>query len=540
MDNPLLTQAARAWLASIQNTPQEQVPARAIQAAQTGMLSFGDALAIKQMADRVRETSVAQPPQSGNVMTDLIQQINAGQMARQQGLAGLPAPAMDQAQFAGGIAGGMPQQPQMPTQMPTQMPNPQQPPVGMAGGGVVALQGGGWLQGIGQAAMAASQAAPVNPMARQISEVGIPTEDLVRFYEDALAKNDLPRAKTIEMALRKTPEGLELVKEIEQRKRQESMQQSSSKSREEMLRLLRGESAPVGAQPTGGTTSGAMEEGAEIPPPPERRVSPLMDEMALVSKAFGSEPQEAKTTKSYLEELEALQKERGIGQTSRDAATMLEEERAMLKEQATKDRHLLLSQAGFKMMAAASKGARFGEAAGVAGESFAAGMQNLNKTFRDSERELRRDKLRMKQADEALAAGNINAAMKLSEDAQIREEDAKTKRASAVLNLYTARLNRDVDMARLDTTERATLAGLAARAAETAEKTASNLVYDPKWPKLKPEEQVAARNKVFNETYNRIMGPYFQATGQAQPGPTLQDTSPVPQAVLDALSKYSR
>jgi hypothetical protein len=515
MDNPLLTQAARAWLASIQNAPQEQIPARAIQAAQTGMLSFGDALAIKQMADRVRETSMAQPPQPGNVMTDLIQQINSGQGAMQQGIAGLPAPAMDQAQFAGGIAGGAPQQPQMP---------PQQPPVGMAGGGVVALQGGGWLQGIGQAAMAASQAAPVNPMARQISEVGIPTEDLVRFYEDALAKNDLPRAKTIEMALRKTPEGLELVKEIEQRKRQESMQQSSAKSREEMLRLLRGESAPVGAQLTGETTSGAMEEGAEIPPPPERRVSPLMDEMALVSKAFGSEPQEAKTTKSYLEELEALQKERGIGQTSRDAATMLEEERAMLKEQATKDRHLLLSQAGFKMMAAASKGARFGEAAGVAGESFAAGMQNLNKTFRDSEREIRRDKLRMKQADEALAAGNINAAMKLSEDAQIREEDAKTKRAGAVLNLYTAKLSRDVDIARLDATERATLAGLISRAANTAEEAVSNLTATPGWPKLKPEEQIAARNKMFNETYNRIMGPYFQATGQAQPGPTLQDT----------------
>lgn len=99
---PLMSETARSWLASVEGLPPEQIQERAVTAAQTGLLSFADALAIKALADRV-SNSVKGLPAAGNVMSDMQQQI-------QSALA--PQAQPTQAMAGGGIVafqeGGMP------------------------------------------------------------------------------------------------------------------------------------------------------------------------------------------------------------------------------------------------------------------------------------------------------------------------------------------------------------------------------------------------------------------------------------------------
>jgi hypothetical protein len=121
-----MSERARAWLASVQNVPPDQIAQRATQAAQTGMISFGDAIALKQMADRISGAGQGDAPSPTSVVQDLKQQIQNPQPPQEvdmtrdprmrAGLATLPAPAMDNAQYAGGgivafAAGGTPQYP---------------------------------------------------------------------------------------------------------------------------------------------------------------------------------------------------------------------------------------------------------------------------------------------------------------------------------------------------------------------------------------------------------------------------------------------
>lgn len=73
---PLMSETARSWLASVEGLPPEQIQERAVTAAQTGLLSFADALAIKALADRV-SNSVKGLPAAGNVMSDMQQQIQS-------------------------------------------------------------------------------------------------------------------------------------------------------------------------------------------------------------------------------------------------------------------------------------------------------------------------------------------------------------------------------------------------------------------------------------------------------------------------------
>jgi len=99
---PLMSETARSWLASVEGLPPEQIQEQAVTAAQTGLLSFADALAIKALADRVSNSAKGLPA-AGNVMSDMQQQI-------QSALA--PQAQPTQAMAGGGIVafqeGGMP------------------------------------------------------------------------------------------------------------------------------------------------------------------------------------------------------------------------------------------------------------------------------------------------------------------------------------------------------------------------------------------------------------------------------------------------
>lgn len=117
----ILSEAARRWLGSVENVAPQMLPARAEMAAKTGLMSFQDALMIKKLADQIRGGQQESEIPRSNVMQDKIAQISGRapvkapppQMPQPQapmpedprmqgGLGTLPAPTMDNAQFAGG------------------------------------------------------------------------------------------------------------------------------------------------------------------------------------------------------------------------------------------------------------------------------------------------------------------------------------------------------------------------------------------------------------------------------------------------------
>jgi hypothetical protein len=131
MYSPLLQNVggSDAFLEKTKGMNPQQVQQAAVQAAMTGQLSFGAALAVKQMADQVKPP--AQPPQQGNVMSDMIQQIFNPNQPPQQGQ---PPPQQPQQQ-----------QPQQDPRMAAGIATLPAPNVGqhMAGGGIVAFADGG-------------------------------------------------------------------------------------------------------------------------------------------------------------------------------------------------------------------------------------------------------------------------------------------------------------------------------------------------------------------------------------------------------------
>jgi len=88
-ENPFFSDKARAWLGSIQGVPEDQVPAKANLAAQAGLMSFPEALAIKMIADRIRAPQGNMP--EGTVMSEML-----------GGIAGIDAGRMENPSFAGG------------------------------------------------------------------------------------------------------------------------------------------------------------------------------------------------------------------------------------------------------------------------------------------------------------------------------------------------------------------------------------------------------------------------------------------------------
>lgn len=103
-----------------QGQTPEQVHASMLEAVKSGLLPFTVAVqALKQYSDPMQ--APPQFPKPGSVVGDLLSQNNQ----RQTGVAGMPNPAMANAQFAGGITGEQ-----------------AAPPQGMANGGIVAFSTG--------------------------------------------------------------------------------------------------------------------------------------------------------------------------------------------------------------------------------------------------------------------------------------------------------------------------------------------------------------------------------------------------------------
>lgn len=120
-NSTLLSDRGRAWLSSVEDVPPQQIPARAEMAAKTGLMPFQDALMIKQMADQIRASGSSRGAPPTNVMEDKLAMISGRAPVQQMpqqvapppqqpqedprmqgGLGAMPAPVMDNAQFADG------------------------------------------------------------------------------------------------------------------------------------------------------------------------------------------------------------------------------------------------------------------------------------------------------------------------------------------------------------------------------------------------------------------------------------------------------
>jgi len=128
--------AANEFIKRTQGMNPQQVQQQAVHAATTQQLSFGEALAIKQMHDDIKPP--APPPQPGTVMTDMIHELNHPGQPAQQPMP--PGPYAQQAQQPP-QQGQPPQDPRMAAGLGT-LPAPN---IGqhVAGGGIVAFADGG-------------------------------------------------------------------------------------------------------------------------------------------------------------------------------------------------------------------------------------------------------------------------------------------------------------------------------------------------------------------------------------------------------------
>jgi hypothetical protein len=100
----MLGEDARAAVGKVkqlqsQGATPDQVQAQMIEAARNGLLPISVAFAAQKALQRKNPPP---PPAQGTVMSDMLSQLQQSQNPREQGIAGLENPVMDNAQYAGG------------------------------------------------------------------------------------------------------------------------------------------------------------------------------------------------------------------------------------------------------------------------------------------------------------------------------------------------------------------------------------------------------------------------------------------------------
>lgn len=372
-------------------------------------------------------------------------------MPQGQGIAQLPNPAMDNAQFQGGIA---------------------QPPQQMAGGGIVALAGGGGLQGIDFTKMdpeqleilskdedlKVAQAATREYLRRTGYRTIGQRWDEVMQERDEFLKRNLPlvrydprpfpahmydeqgRVRTPGMG---GPVTYSLTEGIVPLKKREEVPDAAAPAAP-----TGAQTSPVSALPTatnpfslaGRAERQALDVMEAMRGRPEatgerggRRQTGVPGTRSAVPAASGARPAaggdempKVKSIEGYEQELVDLYAKRGIGKAADEYRKYLQEERDNLKEQGRVDASLALAKAGFRMMASTSPFAAVG--IGEGGQEYASQMMAIRKDQQANNRSMREAQFRLAQADEAQAAGRINQAMSMRSDAEKQLRDATQHR----------------------------------------------------------------------------------------------------------------
>ena len=379
----------RAMMASLQQAMQKGMPPdQAIQyvksMATQGVAPLADLYAMMNQFQRLKQQP-AQAPQTPPTIRDQLNMAEQQQAMMQQGVASLPAPVMEQAQFAGG--------------------------------GIVAFEEGG----------------EVNPISY-----------MQRLIREALARGDTETAEEIRASLEdytsfgrnvprpniNLPTRSNLVDPREERFRQ---QQGTTPAA-----MAPSQTAPVrprlGKEATGSAVmfpSDNMPPTSQTAPPAPSSTSVALPRrpagLAAVARPAAPSTTQAAQKEPTREEMEdaefrrrqEFRKREGIGGVREEIRSFLSEENNKLAEQFGRDKMLAFAEAGFKMAAAASRpGATFLGALSEGAISGTQALRGLNKEMDANRRGLRESMLKLREAEELEKMGDYDKAVAVAQSAR--------------------------------------------------------------------------------------------------------------------------
>ena len=276
-------------------------------------------------------------------------------------------------------------------------------------------------------------------------------------------------------------------------------------------KLSAGLSSPVEEDMTEAISKGPATRGSRKAPAKEdtgRKEQVVAPPRVAMPEVEAAEKPSGYATR--LAEIRKLQEEQGIGGASTALTALLDKEEAEGKKQASQDRRMALAQAGFAMAEAAGRpGAKFLGAAGVGGQSYVANRVAADKSARDYQRTLARERINLQRADEALKMGNINLAIQLEGQAEERAAKAKELASRNALAFYTANLEVTLGKERTAATLRGQNLETMLKISEQTADELGSLAMNPEYLNAKPEEQVRMRNSIMergNKMVTNMLG----------------------------------
>jgi hypothetical protein len=472
----------RTMMASLQQAIQKGMPPdQAIQyvksMATQGVAPLTDLYAMMNQFQRMKQQPV-QAPQTPPTIRDQLNMAEQQQMAMQQGLGGLPAPAMEQAQFAGG--------------------------------GIVAFAEGG---------LTAQEEAELDAL-KQLRE-DIRTGEKITGGRFAGLSGITPAS----------PEKAGLY-EL-QRARLIELERKAAKAEEASGLAARNAGIAAEAKRRGISLPKPVVAQTAVPPvAPKPDAAPRTDttsrggigsRVPAAPRVAVEAPVEKKMT---LEDFQAPLREAGrpLREATDAYRQFLDKDEASAKEQSSRDRMLALAQAGFGMAEAASKpGATFLGSAAAAGGGYAKNMMQLNREVDAAKRGIVKERLALAQAEAAgnkadyvAAYQNLNEYEKrLTQTDQFKQE-IDLKRAGLALerSLGFARVNAELMnsamMAGLRKDEAAAraqneLRDLQAKIVTLADSRIGRLMMDETYRKATAEERAAMEQTEY-ETAAKLLG----------------------------------
>ena len=375
----------RAMMASLQQAIQKGMPPdQAIQyvksMATQGVAPLADLYAMMNQFQRLKQQPV-QAPQTPPTIRDQLnmaeQQQAQQQMAMQQGLGGMPAPVMEQAQFAGG--------------------------------GIVAFAAG--------SEDAVSSEGGVEAEIERL-ESALRTDDYIKqglggSFGRAVASRTLPMGYAERLEAEKKLARLKNVPRAEAAPdfslRGPPVKPSFALSSAYGLPQKTDERTglPIGLD----SASSAVATKPDVAPAPKPDAAPPAPARKLVAaapRAATAAPAVAAPKMPSVADFEQQLQERNkpFVEATERYRSFLQGEEATSKEEAKRDRLLALAQAGFAMAQEGSKpGATFLGSAGAAGSDFTKSMTQLNREAAVARRNMQKELLAL---DQAKAANDVN------------------------------------------------------------------------------------------------------------------------------------
>ena len=388
----------RAMMASLQQAIQKGMPPdQAIQyvksMATQGVAPLTDLYAMMNQFQRMKQQPV-QAPQTPPTIRDQLnmaeKQQAQQQMAMQQGLGGMPAPAMEQAQFAGG--------------------------------GIVAFDEGGPTD-------SSVRSFFIKQKAIEFVKKGRDKEAILLLRSEGIDPQEVlgDRINILGPAPPRTP--------ADQRTRDFKLAdnfglEGAGFGKSVVKPEPFGVTLPSSAAPPRDPNVGTDSRVPGVRPPVARR-SAGIDTVAAPAKA--TQPSSEDMENQEYERRRAFREREGIGAAREEMRSFLTDEGNKLTEQFGKDRMLAFAEAGFKMAAAASRpGATFLGAMSEGAISGTQALRGLQKEMNANRRGLRESTLKLREAEELEKMGDFDKAAQVAQQAraemfQRQQHDDKIK-----------------------------------------------------------------------------------------------------------------